>query len=218
MNDNSTPFSAKDYDDLIHKTMPYYESFHESAIDLVKAFYPNPVSWLDTGCGTGSFAHKAFAEFKDTIFYLADPSAGMIETAKIITENIIQKSTAELNYPENKFDVITSILSHHYLNINDRRSSTENCMRMLKQNGIYITFENIRPLTSDGFEIFMKRWYNFKLANGAMINENEHYSRFDHDYFPITIIEHIDLLKQAGFKTVEMFWMSYMQAGFFAIK
>jgi tRNA (cmo5U34)-methyltransferase len=38
------------------------------------------------------------------------------------------------------------------------------------------------------------------------------------EYFPITVEEHLDLLRNCGFGAVEMFWYSYMQAGFYCIK
>ncbi len=46
----------------------------------------------------------------------------------------------------------------------------------------------------------------------------DHLKRFDTEYFPIKTSEHMLLLKEAGFRVVEMFWMSYMQAGFYCIK
>ena len=36
--------------------------------------------------------------------------------------------------------------------------------------------------------------------------------------FPITIEEHIKLLRECGFKSVDVLWTSYLQAGFWAVK
>ena len=46
----------------------------------------------------------------------------------------------------------------------------------------------------------------------------EHLERFDAEYFSIAVEEHLKLLRETGFKTVELFWYSYMQAGFYCIK
>jgi tRNA (cmo5U34)-methyltransferase len=218
MSDNSTPFLANEYDNQISKMMPFYDSFHAAAIDLIRTVNPNPAVWLDTGCGTGTFAQKASSVFEKTTFFLSDPSKKMGEIAKKTSSNVFEKSTAELDFPQNSFDVATAILSHHYLSKDERRLSTENCFRMLKPNGVYITFEHTHPLSPEGVDIAMKRWLNFKMSSGEFIDEHEHYSRFGQEYFPITILEHIDLLNKAGFKTAEVFWLTYMQAGFYAIK
>jgi tRNA (cmo5U34)-methyltransferase len=219
MSDNSTPFLASEYDNQIHKSMPFYEEFHNSAIDLIKTVNPYPINWLDTGCGTGEFVKKASLTFTNTIFFLSDPSKKMIDIAKNVSTNVFEKNTSELDFSENFFDVVTAILSHHYMSKDERRLSTENCFRMLKTSGVYVTFENIRPLSSESTDISMTRWFNAKLLNGeSPENRDEHYNRFDKEYLPITISEHIDLLNNIGFKTADVLWLSYMQAGFFAIK
>ena len=39
----------------------------------------------------------------------------------------------------------------------------------------------------------------------------------DVEVFPITIEEHITLLREAGFKSVDILWTSYLRAGFCAM-
>ncbi len=122
------------------------------------------------------------------------------------------------NLQENP-DIITAIQCHHYLSREGRAKATRVCCDLLKEGGVYITFENIRPLTEDGTAIGKQHWINFQLSHGR--NEKEiqkHLERFDTEYFPITIEEHLELLRVAGFKTVELFWYSYVQAGFYCIK
>lgn len=38
------------------------------------------------------------------------------------------------------------------------------------------------------------------------------------EVFPITLEQHIELLKKCGFRSVNVLWASYLQAGFWAIK
>lgn len=218
MSDNTSPYFAGEYDLQISKNLPYYNVFHEETLDLIKTIHPKPDKWLDTGCGTGRFVQKASCVFGNTTFFLADPSKKMLAIAENINRNTFEKSTAELDFTDSTFDVVTAILSHHYLSREQRRLSTINCFRMLKENGVYVTFENILPATPKGQEIIMERWLRYKLKNNNAVDESSHFSRFNQDYFPITIAAHLDLLHEAGFQTAELFWMSYMQAGFFAIK
>lgn len=218
MSDNTSPYFAGEYDLQISKNLPYYSVFHEETLDLIKTIHPKPDKWLDTGCGTGRFVQKASCVFGNTTFFLADPSKKMLAIAENINRNTFEKSTAELDFTDNSFDVVTAILSHHYLSREQRRLSTLNCFRMLKENGVYVTFENILPATPKGQEITMERWLRYKLKNNNAVDESSHFSRFNQDYFPITIAEHLNLLHEAGFQAAELFWMSCMQAGFFAIK
>ena len=45
-----------------------------------------------------------------------------------------------------------------------------------------------------------------------------HIERRGVEVFPITIEQHIELLKKCGFRSVNVLWTSYLQAGFWAIK
>ena len=135
-------------------------------------------------------------------------------------EFLIASPTQEFSQKlEEQPDVITAIQCHHYLSREGRAKATDVCYNLLKEGGIYITFENIRPLTEEGITIGKRYWGNFQLTHGRNDEEvKEHLERFDTEYFPITVEEHLELLRKTGFKTVELFWYSYMQAGFYCIK
>ena len=90
---------------------------------------------------------------------------------------------------------------------------------MLKRGGIYITFENIRPNSEKGTQIGLERWKRFQLAHGKSEESvKKHLARFNTEFFPITLKEHLQLLLETGFGVYEILWVSYMQAGFYAIK
>jgi len=227
-NDNTTPHKAIEYDTNIIKTIPYYQCFHKETINLIKSYNNKCEKWLDIGCGTGILLKKAQDSFKDTKFILADPSEEMINIAKNKFHDH-QKGKIDYipgcfsqdlqNYIKEEVDVITAIQVHHYLKSEDRQKATRNSFNLLKKGGIYITFENIRPISEKGIEIGLDRWGNFQLDKGKSEEEViNHRSRFNKEYFPITILEHLELLRTIGFKSYEIFWSSYMQCGFYAIK
>ena len=45
-----------------------------------------------------------------------------------------------------------------------------------------------------------------------------HTSRYGTEYYPLTAGDHLDLLRQTGFSAAELFWRSYLQCGFYAIR
>ena len=224
MVDNSTALLSSEYDNKIANTIPFYNCIHESIVDLVYSLGKPINKWLDTGCGTGTLCLYAKKLFSNTEFILADPSEQMLKLSndKLKSSDKISfqlANTQSLNYHDESFDVITAILCHHYLDISARIQATRNCFRMLKKDGIFIVFENIRPLTKCGLEISLKRWENYQISMGkTTIEAAEHIKRFDKEYFPISIIDHINLLNETGFNAAEVLWTSYVQAGFYAIK
>lgn len=223
--DNLTPLSSGDYDSNIHNTIPYYNQFHEETINLIKSMDIEPIMWMDTGCGTGTLVEKAIKQFKKTCFILADSSGGMLNEAekKLAgygnrVEFLEPTMSHEISLSFN-VDVITAIQSHHYMSKEERFNATKVCYDILKENGIYVVFENISPFTEKGIEIGKEYWKNFQISKGKNEKEVEnHLKRFNVEYFPINIGEHLSLLRKCGFSVVEMFWYSYMQAGFYCIK
>jgi tRNA (cmo5U34)-methyltransferase len=223
--DNATPHSAITYDAHVRQTIPYYDHFHQETVNLIKAIHHTPKQWLDTGCGTGTLVQKAATEFPDTQFVLADPSTQMLKNAKkklAKTPNITflePAPTEKLSLPKASFDVVTAIQSHHYLHPNEHAQATSVCFNLLAPNGVFVTFENIRPLTQRGVEVGKENWKQFQLASGRDPKTvEEHLKRFGTEYHPLTVNEHLSELRHAGFSVVELLWYSVMQAGFYSVK
>ena len=226
--DNTTPHRACEYDKNVRATIPFYELFHAETIDLVKSLKPEAKIWLDTGCGTGYLVERAFPHFPDTIFVLADPSEAMLTEARKRLRGICPDRLKFIdsvdteglpNSLSSKPEIITAIMCHHYMKPEKRREATQVCFDALASDGIYISFENICPHSEEAVELGLRRWKTFQMSQGrtAAVVE-EHGKRFRSAYFPITVSEHLELLKSCGFGVAELFWQSHMQAGFFAIK
>jgi tRNA (cmo5U34)-methyltransferase len=231
--DNLTSHLSNEYDSQIGNTIPYYGLFHEEILNLIESMDIKPNSWLDTGCGTGNLVEKALQKFPDTVFIMADPSVDMLNRAKEKLNDYnrvkfldpLPSQDISLSKKPSKIgdfqavDVITAIQSHHYLSLDERYHAIKSCYNNLNENGVYLAFENIRPLTEKGTEIGKEYWKRFQISKGKTVEEAEnHIKRFGVEYFPITIEEHLSLLRKIGFSVVEIFWYSYMQAGFYCIK
>lgn len=222
MNDNRSAYNSGIYDDKIINVLPYYSEFHGQIIALVRAMgFKNP-DWLDTGCGTGTLACRVLEIRDDVKFTLCDPSENMLAEAegKLSEKNIrfIKLSSQELSF-ENEFDVVTAVQSHHYLQPDGRRAAVENCYRALRKNGVFITFENIRMSTDESDAVALSRWTDFMRDNGNPEEEiQKQRERRGTSVFPITIEEHIKLMRECGFRSVDLLWTSYLQAGFWAVK
>ena len=86
--DNTSSHNADQYDRQIRLTIPHYDDIHNEILNFVKVQCPNPKTWLDTGCGTGTFIRKAQEIFPDTEFFIADPSEGMLTEARQDPERV----------------------------------------------------------------------------------------------------------------------------------
>ena len=220
--DNKSAYNSKIYDGHIINVLPYYREYHNQIIDLIRAMGIKDPNWLDTGCGTGTMALAVMESRDDVKFTLCDPSVKMLEEAKekLAGKEVrfINVSSQELTF-DHEFDVVTAVQSHHYLGKNERKEAVGKCYRALRDGGVFVTFENIRMSTKESDEIALSRWARFLADHGNSAEDVQmHKDRRGVEVFPITIEEHIKLLRECGFRSVDLLWTSYLQAGFWAVK
>ncbi|SCW32962.1 tRNA (cmo5U34)-methyltransferase [Ruminococcaceae bacterium YRB3002] len=221
-NDNSSAYDSGTYDARITSVLPYYSEYHKQVIDLVNTMGNSSPMWLDTGCGTGTLAMRALEAFPGARLTLCDPSEQMLDVAKnkLAGRNVryFNVPSGELEF-DNEFDIVTAIQCHHYLDIGSREQAVHRCRQALKDGGIFVAFENIRMETDEADEIAADRWAGFLAAHGHSPESIKmHLERRGTEVLPITVEQHLELLKKCSFKAVNVLWASYLQAGFWAIK
>lgn len=222
MNDNATPFKPSEYDQKIKITLPFYEDFYDQIVEVVNAYFGRKLTWLDIGCGTGKMAEVAFLKTPIAHFTFCDSSPQMIEIARrrFSDKNttFITSSIQKLGI-EQKFNVITAVQVFHYFSKEDRLSATEKCYNILEHDGLFMSFENFSPHSKEAEPLFLKRWGLYQLSQGkSRADCDEHLGRYGKQYFPISISEHLNVLRQSGFQTAEIFWLSNMQVGLLGMK
>ena len=222
MKDNASAFTAKEYDRKIRLTLPFYDDFYQQVIDVANAHFEKKLNWLDIGCGTGKMAEVALPKLKIEKFAFCDNSTQMI---KIAQERFSGKNTEfftasiqELGIQQ-RFDIITAIQVFHYFSQEERLATAEKCYQALEPDGLFISFENFAPYTGAGKKLFLKRWRTYQLSQGKSPSEcDKHIQRYGKDYFPISISEHLNVLRKSGFQAAEVLWVSNMQVGMLGIK
>lgn len=222
MKDNISAFNSTEYDDKIRNTIPYYEEFYQQVIDVVRNYDAEELAWLDVGCGTGKMALEAFRQLNIGKFVFCDSSEEMIKITKreFVQQNahFLISKIQELEYVDT-FDIVTAIQVNHYLTRKERAKAFQKCHAALKSGGLFINFENFEPQDSACEKLYLKRWKEYQRRQGKSEQECEvHISRYKREYFPIPVAEQLKLMRECGFLSAEIVWLSYMQAGVLGIK
>ena len=223
MTDNKSAFAVNQYDENVRKVIPFYDEIYEQIFSVINAHCGDkPLAVLDSGCGTGNFGVMALERQNLSELVLCNPSEKMLANARKKLNNQACKyhciGSEKLDF-ENRFDVVTAIQSHHYFDRATRVEAARNCFKALKSGGIFICFENTAPFSETGKELMLKRLEDYEIKAGRTPEEvKSHSARYNREFFPITIKEHLELLEKTGFAVAELFWHSYMQSGFYAVK
>lgn len=222
MSDNKSAFNSNEYDRKIKQTLPYYNEFYEQVIELVKVFHNSAITWLDIGCGTGKMGSIALENIELEKLVFCDSSDEMIRIAKERFQRFNTEFSVcdiqNLEYTD-EFDVITAIQVNHYLQMEERKIALQKCYKALKENGLFISFENFSPFTDIGKIVYLEKWKRYQIEQGKSFEEStKHIERYGKDYFPITLEEHLTLMRNSGFRAVEILWLSNIQVGFWGMK
>jgi tRNA (cmo5U34)-methyltransferase len=220
--DNTTPYTAHHYESEVLRTIPLYAELCATVIDVALAAVPSPATWLDTGAGTGQLVAAARERAPQTRFFVADPSAAMLEHARarladLGPERFLSVTTQELPGGP-PLDVITAVQCHHYGDMDARERALTRCRARLAPGGALVVFENVRAESERGDALQRARWRAWLRAQGRDDRTIEAYfAREGRVIFPVRVTEHLDLLRRVGFPTVEIVWRAYGQAGFLAL-
>ncbi len=211
----ATP-TPQEYDLQIEATIPRYNQLLDDVVDVVINTI-NPKSWLDAGGGTGNLILKAIKLSPDTKYVLSDISENMLYAAKTKLGNkveFIQTSSDSMPFEDNSFDVVTCVQSTHYFDDKGHDKAINECMRILKKDGIFVITENVATRTEDGRKTARSRLKNYLISHGRSEKDADIFlDRYGVEYHPRTVDQHIKILENHGFRDVEVFWYSYGQIG-----
>ena len=198
---------------------------------------------LDIGCSDGLMLEtlmKKFSEYDNLTensneyenincgtFVGVDVSEPMIIRAKhrLLDDVISHRAKIEYcdlrtDFPEGVFDAITSILTIQFTPIEYRQHIIQNVYNSLSgKNGTFIMVEKVLGNTDRLNQLFVKNYYDMKSANDYSQEQIERKRlSLEGVLVPVTNDWNIDLLKQAGFREVDVFWRWMNFVGYIAIK
>lgn len=221
------------FEDMLSRSIPQYDLMRDSVAslvyDTVKA-NPKKESFycLDIGCSDGLMIEKLLQKFDGDGHYVGvDVSEPMLTKAKmrfldniIHNQVVIQTCDLRTDFPRSVYDAITSILSIQFIPIEYRQSIIQNIYDSLSpKNGCFIMVEKVLGNTNQLNKLFVKNYYDMKFKHGYSEEQIERKRlSLEGVLVPMTNDWNIDLLRQAGFKQIDVFWRWMNFVGYIAIK
>lgn len=229
---------ASCFDNMLERSIPQYDVMRKCCVDLaydvISSSKKQTFTILDIGCSNGIMLEKLIDKFRGCNYdtghgkYVGvDISEPMLQKAKFkFLDDIIAGSVSIENcdlrdsFPSGVYDVVTSVLSIQFTPIEYRQSIIQNIYDKLSStHGCFIMVEKVLGNTDRLNKMFIKHYYDMKLSNGYSQEQIDRKRlSLEGVLVPVTNDWNIQLLKQAGFKEVDVFWRWMNFVGYIAIK
>jgi tRNA (cmo5U34)-methyltransferase len=177
---------------------------------------------IDLGCGDGAMTKALMEINKNLISTLIDGSEHMLESAKKnIPENnikdIINISFQDLynsSIIKEKADFVISSLAIHHLNENEKNLLYKYIYSKLKKGGIFINYDPVLSPSKELEQLNLMIWKEWILDLEAKIHPRRDKSldyipmqyKNNKDNIPGTLDSQLEMLEQAGFLDVNLYY------------
>lgn len=223
------------FEDMLSRSIPQYDVMRDSATELVyrsikkcHKYSKDNFQVLDIGCSDGLMIQSMIDKFGDDGHFVGvDVSEPMLQKAKFrFLDHIINKRVSiencdlRTNFPSGHYDAVTSILSIQFTPIEYRQQIIQKIYDSLSpSNGCFVMVEKVLGNTHNINKLFVDTYYDLKRQNGYTEEQIERKRlSLEGVLVPVTNDWNIDLLKQAGFKQIDVFWKWMNFVGYIAFK
>ena len=194
--------------------------------EAAAAVSPQASTLLDIGCGAGNYTLKMLERIPRLSVTLLDLSRPMLEKAtERISEKFdvpvvpVQGDIREADFQDCRFDIIVASAVLHHLRTDDEWTSVfSKFHRIIKPGGSIWISDLIRHSLPDIQALMWKRYGDY-LTQLKDERYREHvFAYIEKEDTPRSLLFQTDLLKQAGFKHVEILHKNNCFAAFGAVK
>lgn len=211
---------TREFDKHIRQSIPMYDVFHGMIKNMSRYAIQDNSKVIDIGCSTGHLLNelKSISNKNNVEFIGLDTSAQMIEFCnKNHKANFINTNATDFNFTDSSF--ITSVLCLQFCKKEDRKHIVESIYKGLKEDGMFVIIEKVKSQTIDIHDMYNDLYYDFKRKQGLtdkeIIDKNVSLRGV---MKPMTMEENLELLKEVGFKKVDVFFKYNNFMGAVAIK
>jgi len=222
-----SPEVASVFDDMVGRSVPYYDEMQRMTAELAPEFAVEGSSIYDLGCATGtSFALLDPVVHPSVRFVGIDNSQPMLDEAgrKLAAAgmkrplDLVCADLHDLPRIENA-SVTLLTLTLQFVRPLHRERIVKQIYDGMIERGAVILFEKLIVADSRLNRLYIKFYYEMKRRNGySDVEITRKREALENVLIPYRPEENIDLLKGAGFTSVDMFFRWYNFSGILAIK
>jgi tRNA (cmo5U34)-methyltransferase len=206
---------AHEFDELILKLVPYYKEMIDALVSAILFKENSSIKIMDLGCGTGTITKLMKLRFKNANITCLDLAENMIQMAKIKLDQFndidyIMGDFYHFEFPE-KYDVIVSSLAlHHLVTDEDKKGFYKKIYDALNEGGVFLNADVVLGSNDYLNELYLEKWKEFMNKKVSMEEiEQKWIPAAEEEDHPAKLMDHIEWLRDIGFKDVDVIWKHY---------
>ncbi|WP_214688647.1 MULTISPECIES: methyltransferase domain-containing protein [unclassified Exiguobacterium] len=213
------------FDFHVKQSVPGYDRIQESVSELANFFCEDGAVVIDLGCATGESLARIQQVVKEKNLRLigVDESSDMIQQAMKKTKGMsdfqfINEKIEDVKLPEDS-SVVLSILTLQFVSQRHRKAVIKKVYESLGSGGVFILVEKTYSKSGCVQEAFTQLYHDFKEREGLDALEIRAKDKSLRGVMrPLTVAENESILKEVGFKNIEMFFRDLHFCGWLAFK
>lgn len=217
---------AKCFADMLERSIPDYKSMRSLVYEIGERFI-RPGTWItDIGCSTGLAVEPFFNNhLTDNKYFLCDNSEAMLDVCrekfsygvKHGAVEIMSGNFFEQTIPDNQ-SLVLSVLSMQFMPTAYRQRMINDIYKALNPGGAFVFVEKIiADKGADDLEVDL--YYQMKRMNGYSEEKiMQKRKSLENVLSPLKAEWNVDMLHEAGFRMVDMFWRCLNFCGWVAVK
>ncbi len=219
---------ARVFDDMVSRSVPFYSEVLRMSAELAHTFYQPGTQIYDLGCSTGALLPLLETQFGDDGFIYTglDSSADMIEQASIRCPRINSGATdakfevADITATDfQPASVIVSNYTFQFLKPLARQAVLRKIFSALTPGGCLIVSEKCLEDAADMSRVYADLYHALKARNGySTLEIAEKRDALENVLIPFRVSENAEMLRDAGFNPVSIFFKYYNFTSFIALK
>lgn len=215
------------FEDMLERSVPQHDVMRRAVFDLGSRFVMEKTAVVDLGCSRG----EAMAPLVDRFgarcrFVGVECSEPMLAAARERFRGLIDCGVVEVramdlrrDFPPVKASLVLSVLTLQFVPIEHRQGLVRRAFRSLVPGGAMILVEKVLGGDAEIDEVLREEYWALKRENGYTQDSIDRKRlSLEGVLVPVTAAWNEELLRAAGFRSVDCFWAWMNFRGWLAIK
>jgi tRNA (cmo5U34)-methyltransferase len=219
--------TAAVFDDMVSRSVPFYGEMQRMAAEIAADFAVPGTNLYDLGCATATTLLALDRTIDPGVRFVGvDNSADMLTKARAKLEeagvarayDLVEADLHKGQIVENA-SVALLLLTLQFVRPLYRDRLVADIVRGMNDRGCLILIEKLTSADTLFNRLFIKYYYDMKRRNGySDIEIAQKREALENVLIPYRLEENVEMLKGAGFKSVEVFFRWYNFCGIVAVK